>query len=306
MSEPDAFPLVSACAVAGNGWQENSMQPLTLGAKDHGSDGLMQWRLGRLTELQRIPGWQTLQVQCRFFKMECKRDFPSLWAQLVNPGKRTIENLTANICDMYERPSAAGRALQYVSKTGEELGRIPYAYKVKALFDTETKMPPPPVPIPASVPQPMAQGIVYILNNFFNGTYSTLIGTAALCYAYLAFKSIHIQGLPVVTDWWLLVVLGVIMLFGMGGHAQPSPEPVADESEPEPEPEPKPVETTMDPLKLISLLEAVIPFIVKEIPTLRAEIAGLKELIEAGKAPVAGADDRIAHLIEQLNAMGPH
>ena len=42
----------SAAAAVGNATQENQCKSVTEGAKDHGSDGLFQWRLGRLTEMQ--------------------------------------------------------------------------------------------------------------------------------------------------------------------------------------------------------------------------------------------------------------
>lgn len=53
MSAPDPLPKISAAAVCGNGGVENRMKPVTLGQKDHGSDGLLQWRLSRLTELKK-------------------------------------------------------------------------------------------------------------------------------------------------------------------------------------------------------------------------------------------------------------
>ncbi len=138
MSAPDPLPLVSACAVAGNAWQENLCRPITTGPKDHGSDGMMQWRLSRLIELQQRARWDTLPVQCQFFKDECKRDYPGLWAQLV-AGSRSLETLTLNITDQYERPSAAGRVPDL---------RIGYARHVQRLFAGQ------PVPVPAPARKP--------------------------------------------------------------------------------------------------------------------------------------------------------
>lgn len=146
MSAPDQLPLVSACAVAGNAWQENLCRPVTTGPKDHGSDGMMQWRLTRLTELQRRAHWDTLPVQCQFFKDECKRDYPNLWAQLV-AGTQRLETLTLNITDQYERPSAVGR----VPDT-----RIGYARHVYGLFIGQPAPVPTPAPSPVT-PQPQPQ-----------------------------------------------------------------------------------------------------------------------------------------------------
>ena len=64
------YPPVSAAAIAGNGTQENSCLPTTAGAKDHGSDGVLQWRLGRLSKLQAMPYWDTLKAQAAFVILE--------------------------------------------------------------------------------------------------------------------------------------------------------------------------------------------------------------------------------------------
>jgi len=134
MSGSAPLPLLSACAVAGNGWQENLLRPLTLGAKDHGSDGVMQWRLSRLTELERLPQWNTLQVQAQFFKTECQRDYPRLWADLVS-GKKSLETLTANVMVQYERPNLAAAGLDH---------RITYAHALLDHMNTLPKVTPPP------------------------------------------------------------------------------------------------------------------------------------------------------------------
>jgi hypothetical protein len=138
MSGPGPLPLVSACAVGGNGWQENLLRPLTLGAKDHGSDGIMQWRLGRLTELQHLPNWDTLPVQAQFFKAECQRDYPRLWADLV-AGKKSLETLTANVMVQYERPNLALAGLDH---------RITYAHALLNHMNTLT----PIVTVPVTQP----------------------------------------------------------------------------------------------------------------------------------------------------------
>ncbi len=151
---PDPLPLISACAVAGNAWQENRIEPVTEGPKDHGSDGMLQWRLDRLDALMKWPNWDTLQVQCAFFKAECKQNYPNLWAVLTNPQGRSLATLTADICDFYERPSAAGRVLDT---------RIEYATRVYNAVTQASPSPVPPVslapytPPPQQEPPPMPQ-----------------------------------------------------------------------------------------------------------------------------------------------------
>jgi len=150
MSGPAPLPLLSACAVGGNGWQENLLRPLTLGAKDHGSDGVMQWRLSRLTELERLPQWNTLQVQAQFFKTECQRDYPRLWADLV-VGKKSLETLTANVMVQYERPNLAAAALDR---------RITYAH---TLLDHMETLPKITTPVPSAAPSVAAASIGGVL-----------------------------------------------------------------------------------------------------------------------------------------------
>jgi len=150
MAGPGPLPLPSACAVGGNGWQENLLRPLTLGAKDHGSDGVMQWRLSRLTELERLANWNTLQVQAQFFKTECQRDYPRLWADLV-AGKKSLETLTANVMVQYERPNLAAAGLDH---------RITYAH---ALLDHMHTLPQVTPTEPVAAPNIAAASIGGVL-----------------------------------------------------------------------------------------------------------------------------------------------
>jgi len=150
MAGPGPLPLLSACAIGGNGWQENLLRPVTVGVKDHGSDGVMQWRLSRLTELERLPNWNTLQVQAQFFKAECQRDFPRLWADLV-AGKKSLETLTANVMVQYERPNLAAAALDR---------RITYAHVLLDHIDTLPKI---TTPAPSAAPSVAAASIGGVL-----------------------------------------------------------------------------------------------------------------------------------------------
>ena len=110
------LPRRSCAAAVGNATEENRDESVTVGALDHGSDGLFQWRLDRLTAMKSFgdthfkSGWQAIEPQAAFFCDECMRLYPELWADLV-AGTKSLETLTADICDLYERPSAAGRVL---------------------------------------------------------------------------------------------------------------------------------------------------------------------------------------------------
>jgi hypothetical protein len=131
------WSLVGACAVTGNLTQENLCRPVTTGPLDHGSQGLAQWRLERLTELQAwssmyFPGgpeaWKTIEAQCAFTLYETARDYKVLDAEL-RAGTKTIETLTANFCWVFERPSKAHAALdkriQYARDAYTAMTRAP-------------------------------------------------------------------------------------------------------------------------------------------------------------------------------------
>jgi hypothetical protein len=150
------IPRVSAAAAVGNATEENSCRSVTTGTLDHGSNGLLQWRLDRLTGdgvpptpwgmqpwcIKNFGTWQDIVAQAAFFSYECMRDYKTLWADLV-AGKESLATLTLNITDIYERPSVAGR----VPDT-----RIGYAINFLNEWPT-TAAPTPPV-IPAPLPQP--------------------------------------------------------------------------------------------------------------------------------------------------------
>lgn len=108
------MPIISACAAVGNCTEENKALPVTTGAKDHGSDGGFQWRLGRLDgpeglkpwcAAQGIP-WYTIKSQAAFFVWEVKNKYPNLWRDL-HEGVKKLETLTANIMVEYEIPNMA-------------------------------------------------------------------------------------------------------------------------------------------------------------------------------------------------------
>lgn len=118
------WSLKGACASVGNATQENSCLPVTEGAKDHGSDGIYQWRLYRLAELKSWAAskgldWTTIKTQAAFHMLEMQRDYATLNQWLID-GAKPLETLTADICDIYERPSVAGRVLDYRIKFARE------------------------------------------------------------------------------------------------------------------------------------------------------------------------------------------
>lgn len=278
MSEPDPLPLISACAVAGNGWQENLMRPVTIGPKDHGSDGLLQWRLSRLTELQRRKNWDTLPVQCQFFKDECKRDYPSLWRQLTNPGTRTLENLTANICDIYERPSRAGRKIDL---------RIGYAKRVMALFDEDIPVQPKPTIPPELTPVVNSPG-------------STLLGLLSWIMAYISGKDISRFDLD--EPWLVWVALGVVLIFFIGDRTKPieiEDDDIEDSQEED--------MNIGNAIKIMRTLVPILEKIVEEIPRIKAEIAELRSMVGDPKSnPETESEDnsildRISNISDRLN-----
>lgn len=149
------LPKVSAAAAVGNATQENQCRSVTLGAKDHGSDGLFQWRLDRLSAMQSFANanfgsWQSIEAQAAFFAYECMKDYPSLWSDLHN-GTKSLATLTANICDQFERPAAAYAMLD---------ARIKYAADFLNVWTTV-------VPAPASPPAPSPQPTGTAMNPLF-------------------------------------------------------------------------------------------------------------------------------------------
>lgn len=135
------LPLKSASAVTGNATQENLVNAVTTGPKDHGSDGTLQWRLDRLDGPHGLKGWSaaqgldwaTLKAQAAFFLWELNRDYPALERDL-RAATKSIETLTANICKFYERPNMA---LAHLDK------RISHAQSVFKIMSEERKVPTP-------------------------------------------------------------------------------------------------------------------------------------------------------------------
>lgn len=117
--ELEGLSLKGACAITGNASVENQVKAQTLGPKDHGSDGVLQWRLARLdgphglrswAKARGLP-WNTLRTQAAFTLWELKfgeKPGDSRYRKLekeLREGIRSIETLTANFCVVYERPN---------------------------------------------------------------------------------------------------------------------------------------------------------------------------------------------------------
>lgn len=266
MAEPDPLPLISACAVAGNGWQENLMEPVTRGRKDHGSDGLLQWRLDRLYALQRLKDWDTLPVQCRFFKDECKVQYPQLWAQLVDPGKRTLENLTANICMVYERPSVAGRVMDK---------RIAYARRVME-YNKADAMP-------------------EVLKPIVETPGASLVGFIAMAWGW-------IQQHAGTANWQLWVLIGLVLIFWIRKPADTSvPEdPLPDTQENGTMTTPGVLEI----IAVLEKLTPLIFKVFEEIPQIKADIEALKNAATQPTAADNELTNRVQDLVDKLNKLG--
>ena len=108
---------------------------------DHGSQGIGQWRLDRLSGLERFaearglnPADGVVQFNYAFWELENLPRHGLRWlnAQLKNPGGRSIANLTANFSQYFESPS----------KKYEHLDeRIAYAEKCVKAFQPQTEKP---------------------------------------------------------------------------------------------------------------------------------------------------------------------
>lgn len=126
--EAQGYPPESAAAFVGNGSQEVGPNlptafrgpPANL---DHGSQGLMQWRLDRLTAYEAFVrtkqphatgttlwAWYgRLDYQVEFTALECRTKYPALQTKLMTGGN--VATLTADICWTYERPAQASANL---------------------------------------------------------------------------------------------------------------------------------------------------------------------------------------------------
>lgn len=105
-----------AAAVVGNASQESLVNPVT-GAKDHGSDGALQWRNarpgrpGRLDDMQHwctqhFGDWKSIKAQAAFTMHETARDHHNL-DHALRIGIESTSVLTRRFCDVFEVPNPA-------------------------------------------------------------------------------------------------------------------------------------------------------------------------------------------------------
>lgn len=98
------------------------------------SGGIAEWMGSRKTELIAFGGDSagTRKTQVDFIVKELRRDYPKLDAQLRAPGSRTIENMTANFQDIFERPNKKYANLD---------GRIRFAKAIEAWASAQSVAP---------------------------------------------------------------------------------------------------------------------------------------------------------------------
>jgi hypothetical protein len=175
------YPMRSAAVFGGNATQENLCQPVTAGAKDHGSDGALQWRAERLDGPNGLKAWcaasgypwDSLKGQAYFTMFELDQpQYVALKADL-KAGTKSLETLTLNFCDAFERPSAAGR---------EADKRIAYAHACLSIMmrdipSTHTSTPPlPGVPtMPTSIETALLQQLFQMLAPLIESAVAGLI-----------------------------------------------------------------------------------------------------------------------------------
>jgi hypothetical protein len=102
-----------SAAIVGNLSQESGNQldaTVHRRVADHGSGGIAEWRLDRLTRLEKFAEDNQLNVadlatQLSYLIWELENIYPSLNASL-KAGGRSIANMTANFMQVFERPAA--------------------------------------------------------------------------------------------------------------------------------------------------------------------------------------------------------
>jgi hypothetical protein len=116
-------PIISSAAITGNATEENKCYPVTVGVKDHGSDGALQWRLSRLVELKSWKAWNMLATQAAFAIFECRRDYPSLYRDLM-AGTKSLKTLTANFMEQFEIPAVKTEQLDLRIQYAEDVMKL--------------------------------------------------------------------------------------------------------------------------------------------------------------------------------------
>jgi hypothetical protein len=101
-----------SAAIVGNLTQESGVNldsTIYRAHPDHGSGGIAEWRLDRLTNLIHFGGDKVgdLDVQCSFLihELTTEPQYAALNIELHDP-HRSVQNLTENFCWVFERPNA--------------------------------------------------------------------------------------------------------------------------------------------------------------------------------------------------------
>lgn len=264
---------VGAYAIAGNGSVENHMLPVTTGRKDHGSDAVLQWRLDRLNGPRGLKGWaaerglpwDTLKTQAAFTLWELLQPrYKQLLADL-REGKKSVDELTADFCWEFERPSrdAANLAL-----------RQRHARSVQKIMADEA--------IPPA------------LDPVVNAPVSTLLGVVCWLLSYLKFDAVD-------PDAWLSwSILGFTLIFLIGGGRRHPPVEEEDEEPAIPLEQEKTDMSFAAIPKVLAIIEALVPVLQKalsDLPKIREDIAAIKEALNPEKQDGA-ADERLDRLKE--------
>lgn len=135
-----------AAAIVGNLSQEsgNNLDSKFRLQTDHGSQGIAQWRLDRLTRLEKFAVDSQMDVtdlttQMFYLIDELSKIYPAL-NSMLKAGGRSVANLTANFMAVFERPSAQFAGLD---------NRIKQASLVLAASEASKPPVSPPEVIPA-------------------------------------------------------------------------------------------------------------------------------------------------------------
>jgi hypothetical protein len=268
--------LIGACAVTGNASQENLVKPVTTGTKDHGSDGVLQWRLDRLDGPRGLKGWSaalglpwdTLKTQAAFTLWELSND-PRYFTLLkdLRDGKKKIETLVANFCWVYERPN---KALAHLDK------RISHAKSVYLILSKERKVP---------LPNKIGAGTAVVVGGAATANAATggdLLWTVIGGVAALAAS---IAG-PVISQW-----------------GKTLEKPPTDAPAPSPKPSPAPIATpSPDLIAVASRIEARQIEMLEMLKALAADVAALKSSVEQIKTSNANLRAALVAKEEELAA----
>lgn len=131
------------------GGSPNLPSAFRTGRLDHGSQGLPQWRLDRLTAYEKFvagkhpeldqtdfsstgdlwPYFGRFDYQIEYVIVELQRDYPVLYRKLATGGD--VAALTADVCWQYERPN---KALAHLAD------RVAYAKVISAAMVTKTAL----------------------------------------------------------------------------------------------------------------------------------------------------------------------